>query len=151
MSNTAPSALAAANTPRPANAVCESVSFTPPRSSAGMASTGIASSIANTSTLIAVSAVTVAAGWAPERTRILYCSAEPTAPPPGATLASPLPASCDVITARQRGPCSVTNCNAHSDASDAACSPAIASSDHSEKRVICFHEPNTSTMLGNTR
>ena len=62
VSSTAPSALAAANTPKPANAVCESVSFTPPRMSAGMASTGIARTIANTSTLIAVSAVTVAAG-----------------------------------------------------------------------------------------
>ena len=40
---------------------------------------------------------------------------------------------------------------AHRQASDAPCSPAITSSDSSEKRVICRQEPKTSTMLGNTR
>ena len=131
--------------PAPCRAASDS---TPPRSSAGIASTGIASTTANTSTLTAVSAVTVAAGGSPARTSIRYCSAAPIAPPPGAILASALPASWDVITGRQRCARSATCCSAHTHASVAAWSPAIAASDASEKRVMSRQEPNTSTMLG---
>ena len=106
--------------PSPASAVSSSVSLTPPRRSAGIASTGSARTTANTSTLTAVSAVTMAAGGSPARTSIRYCSAAPTAPPPGAIFASAPPASCDVITGRQRSARNATYWSAHTHASVAA-------------------------------
>src|SRR5262249_17673001 len=113
----------------------------------GIASTGIASTTANTSTLTTVSAVTVAAGGDPERTRIRYCSADPSAPPPGAIFASALPASWEVITGRQWVARRATCWSAHRQAGG----PAMAASDASEKRVMSRQEPNTSTSDGNTR
>ena len=150
-SSTAPIALTTKKITRPTTAVSSRVRSTPPRSSAGIASTGSASTTANTSTLTAVSAETVAAGGRPACTSILYCSAAPSAPPPGATFASALPASWEVITGRQRRACSATCCSAHRHASDAVCSTAIATSEPTEKRVMSRHEPNTSRIDGNTR
>ncbi len=146
-----PSPLATANTASPISAVSSKLRSTEPRSSAGIASTGRASTTANTSRLTAVSAATVAAGGWPAWTSILYCSAEPSAPPPGATLASALPASCEVITGRQCRARSASRCSAHRQASEASCSAAIAASEPIEKRRISRHELSVSRIDGKTR
>ncbi len=70
---------------------------------AGIASTGSASTTANTSRLTAVSAAAIRGPGTPVCTSILYCSAAPMAPPPGATFDSALPASCDMMTGGHGG------------------------------------------------
>ena len=64
----------------------------------GTARTGSPSTAAKTSRFTAVRPETTVAGRAPACTSMRYCSAAPTAPPPGATFESALPASCEAIT-----------------------------------------------------
>src|SRR4051794_21645148 len=150
-SSTAPRPAATAKKIRPATAVWSRLRSTEPRSSAGIASTGSASTTANASRLTAVSAPTVELPGSPAWTSSLYCSAAPMAPPPGAIFDSALPASWDVITGRQRCARSATCWSAHMHATDAACSAAIAASASSENLVTWRQEPNVWTRLGNTR
>ena len=69
----------------------------------------------------------------PPATSIRYWSAAPIAPPPGATLASALPASCDAITGCQRALRSDSSWSAHRQNSAAPWSAAIASNEPSRQ------------------
>ena len=62
------------------------------------------------------------AGRAPACTSMRYCSAAPTAPPPGAIFESALPASCEAITGGHAWARMATCCSAHRQASVASCS-----------------------------
>ena len=77
---------------------------TPPRRIAGIARIGIASTTAKTSRFVAVSPATARRPGRPAWTSMRYWSAAPSAPPPGAILASALPASGQLTTARNAGP-----------------------------------------------
>ena len=125
--------------------------MTAPRMSAGIASTGSASTTAKTSRLTAVSAVTVDAAGKPARMSMRYCSAAPTGPPPGAMFDSALLASCEAITGRHCRARSARRCRSHRHAFVATCSASITASDPIEKRVICRHDENTSMIFGNTK
>lgn len=98
-----------------------------------------------------MSAVAVAGPHSPARTSIRSCSAAPSAPPPGAIFDRALAASWEASTGRQRRACSAMRRSAHRQASDAACSAAIAAREAGENRVRARQDPNTSTRLGNTR
>jgi len=101
-----------------------------------MASTGSASTIASVSRFAAVRPDTTPDAGRPASTSIRYWSAPPIAPPPGATLASALPASCEAITGCQRALRNDSSCSAHRQNSAAPCSAAIASSQAGDSRSI---------------
>ena len=117
----------------------------------GTARTGSPSTAAKTSRLTAVRPETMVAGRAPACTSMRYCSAAPTAPPPGAIFDSALPASCEAITGGHVWARMATCCSAHRQASVASCSPAIAPSQPAPNSPRSFQEEKRSSRLGNTR
>ena len=129
-SNKAASAKSTANTPSPPSVASVRLRGTTPRTIAGTASTGNASTTAKTSRLAAVRPATARARSTPAWTSILYWSAAPSAPPPGAIFASAFPASCDAITGRQGRTWIASRCSSHRLTSDAACSAAITANHH---------------------
>ena len=106
---------------------------------------------ANTSTFTAVSAVAVTSPASPERTSIRYCSAAPTAPPPGTTLAIALLDSCALTTGDHARTRSVSRCSAHRHALAAACSTSMAASHAGEMSFRSFADPAVAITLGATR
>src|SRR6476646_1051189 len=124
---------------------------TAPRTIAGIARIGSARTTAKVIRLAAVRPDTAVPWRSPASTSILYCSAAPTAPPPGATLDSALPASWEVITAYQRRVCIATACSAHRHASASVCNTSIATSQPAPKRRMSLHDASTSRTLGATR
>jgi hypothetical protein len=100
----------------------------PPRRIAGSASNGSASTTASVSRPAAVNPAAVCPGAVPAATSIRYCSAAPIAPPPGAILASELPASCEATTGRQAGPWIAIRCSHQMHARAAAWRTAIVAS-----------------------
>ena len=123
-----PTANRAVNTSAPISVAWISLWSTAPPTIAGTATTGIASTTANTSRLVAVSAEAEVARSRPDCTSIRYCSAAPIAPPPGATFASALPASWDVATDVMSRVCRAIRCRSHRQTRDSSCRPAMAAS-----------------------
>ena len=99
----------------------------------------------------AVSPATARGPGSPAWTSIRYCSAPPIAPPPGATFASALPASCELITAGHDGPRMARYWSAQTQASMPVCSANIRPSHAGESRSRSSHEPSVSRRLGATR
>ena len=87
----------------------------------------------------------------PASTSMRYCRAVPIAPPPGAILASALPASCDAITGCQRPSWSDRSWSTQRQNSAGPCSAAMATSHAGDSRSIWCHEPNAAMTLGATR
>ena len=116
-----------------------------------MANTGSPSTTANTSRFTAVRALATVDRASPAATKIRYCSAAPSGPPPGAMFDSALDASCAEITGRQWTPPSATRCRSHMQAQTPTCRRNITSIHAGEKRVICRQEEKVSTSAGNTR
>ena len=108
----------------------------PPRRIAGSPNTGRASTTASVSTLAAVNPEAACPGGVPAATSMRYCIAAPTAPPPGAILASELLASWEAITGRQAGAWIAIRCSHQVHASAAAWSTAITASQASGSSTI---------------
>ena len=87
----------------------------------------------------------------PACTSIRYWSAAPIAPPPGATLDSALPASCEAITGLQRSHMQGDTLQGPQTISATACSAAIAGNQAGAISPRSCHEPRTSITLGATR
>ena len=121
---TMPMANSATRTTRPMSVGSSRLRLTPPRRIAGIARTGIARTTAKTNRLAAVRPATARLAGRPAWTSMRYWSAAPSAPPPGATLASALPASCELTTARNAGPRMDRYWSAHRHARASVCSPA---------------------------
>ena len=98
---------------------------TEPRMNVGIANTGRARTMANVRRLTAVRADTASACRTPAWTSMRYCRAAPIAPPPGATLASALPASCEAMTGRHARMRRARRWSSHRHASEAPWSTAI--------------------------
>ena len=111
----------------------------------------MASRAAKVSRLAAVSPATARGPGRPAWTSIRYCSAAPTAPPPGAILASALPASCELTTAGHVGPRMARYWSAQTQAIVPAWSAAMTPNQPGESRSRSSHEPSTSARLGATR
>ena len=116
-----------------------------------MASTGIASTAAKVRRFTAVSPASARGPGSPAWTSMRYCSAPPIAPPPGATLASALPASCELITAGHEGPRMARYWSAQTQARTPAWSTNMRPSQAGESRSRSSHEPSVSNRLGATR
>ena len=111
----------------------------------------MARTTAKTSRLVAVRPETARLAGSPALTSIRYCSAAPSAPPPGAIFASALPASCEDTTAGHEGPRNARYWSAHRHASASVCRPAIAASHPGASSPRSSQEPKTSIRLGATR
>ena len=132
----APAANNSTNTPSPMIVAASRSGSIPPRRIAGSASTGRASTTAIMSRLAAVNPAAACPGGVPDATSMRYCSAAPIAPPPGAILASELPASWEAITGRQAGAWIAIRCSHHVHASAAAWRTAITASQASGSSTI---------------
>ena len=86
------------------------------------------------SRLAVVNPAAACPGGVPDVTSMRYWSAAPIAPPPGAILASELPASCEAITGRQAGAWIAIRCSHHMHASAAAWRSAMTAS-HAERQL----------------
>ena len=105
----------------------------------------MASTTAKDNRFTAVSPATARLRGRPAWTSIRYCSAPPTAPPPGAIFASALPASCELITAGHDGPRMARYCSAQTHAMTPVWSANISPSQAGESRSRSSHEPSVSS------
>ena len=118
---------------------------------AGIARIGIASTAASVRMFAAVRPPTIRGCRSPDSTSIRYCSAAPTAPPPGATFEIALPASCEVTIGDQTRTCSVSRCSAVMQARVAACRTSIPASQAGLIFVRSSADPTAAMTLGATR
>ncbi len=146
-----PTANRPANTSTPISVAWIRRWLTAPPAMAGTARTGSASTTAKTSRLVTVSAEAVVARGSPDWTSIRYCSAAPTAPPPGTTLARPFPASWEVATAITSRVRRAIRCRSQRQALDSTCSAAMTASQPAPMPRTRSADPSVSSTLGPTR
>ena len=102
------------NTAIPTSPACHSRSGTAtPSSTAGIASTGSAASVARRTIDAAPIPIPASEDGTPACTSIRYCSAPAAAAPPGTTRPSAPEASCDVTTGHHDRASTASRCSSH--------------------------------------